>query len=391
MSAFVKIDLGGKDTFYPGSYITALITVQGIAFDQLTFSIDDGNDAATISECKAADFDLKNLNIVVSFGWKLGKHHVVAVETATGKQIGAEPFTISTTYNDKQFGPPLSFTGIFEPGAVPFPGTNSFGTQSTEPENFPANPPPKSKRIGMFFVDFPDGPWDPTLLSQISQDYYDQTTSVSGPSVKTYYGGVSRGNFTVEADQFGPYRLGGKFGDYWKLTKEPNNQRTIWKCEGDNIDIYAQAVASAIDADPSQTTTFPWDKFDIMLIVSATRNDGADAWGAAYPAAHMKTKAGDVQKRVIFMTGREGLNNPMNPQKIGTVLMHELGHALGLEDLYTPPFGDRALDTWDPMCNPDYYNHFCAAHMIRLGWLDKSKVKQFNFYDGKDVDEVSAL
>ena len=47
----------------------------------------------------------------------------------------------------------------------------------------------------------------------------------------------------------------------------------------------------------------------------------------------MKTKGGDVQKRMIFMAAKESLNNPMDPLKIGIVVMHKLGHSLGLTGL----------------------------------------------------------
>ncbi|MGH2670447.1 MAG: hypothetical protein ACRDH5_15255, partial [bacterium] len=68
-----------------------------------------------------------------------------------------------------------------------------------------------------------------------------------------------------------------------------------------------------------------------------------------------------------------------------TTLAHELGHTLGLPDLYMTK--TRDVNAWDLMSNPSEFSALSLPQRVGMGWTPSSNLKIFNLLGGGAVDE----
>ena len=82
-------------------------------------------------------------------------------------------------------------------------------------------------------------------------------------------------------------------------------------------------------------------------------------------------------------------------REIHETLSHELGHNLGLPDLYMDAdFGaiaSRDVDSWDTMSCEDHFGHFTTPLKMRLGWIDAARRQDLRFHESGAVAEVVEL
>jgi hypothetical protein len=79
-------------------------------------------------------------------------------------------------------------------------------------------------------------------------------------------------------------------------------------------------------------------------------------------------------------------------RQIHETLCHELGHNLGMGDLYTPAVPDRNMGSWEPMAFELGLPSLSLYHLMRQGWATNTWVKPYNFISmAAPVDEVITL
>ncbi|MBK8015040.1 MAG: hypothetical protein IPK13_27285 [Deltaproteobacteria bacterium] len=129
--------------------------------------------------------------------------------------------------------------------------------------------------------------------------------------------------------------------------------------------------------------------YDTIVFISLEASATKFAWPIAYigPVGPYVTAEGSVRLGAISM--------PFNWEKldgrpISRTSAHELGHTLGLQDLYRAP-ANRRVRGWDLMDLETDLPHFSIAHRMMLGWIPATSIKTFDFSDRPTVDETVRL
>jgi M6 family metalloprotease-like protein len=87
--------------------------------------------------------------------------------------------------------------------------------------------------------------------------------------------------------------------------------------------------------------------------------------------------------RVVVMPAE--WNMLRSPDGVLTTLSHELGHTLGMPDLYLTPVRD--VGQWDLMSDEGAYPALSLPQRVALGWTPAAQLKTYNFLLGGGVDE----
>ncbi|EWZ34056.1 uncharacterized protein FOBCDRAFT_277547 [Fusarium oxysporum Fo47] len=371
----VKISMP-KELFV-GAYEKAYLSLAGVTMDDLTFRIPEGGKAGVVSECRDAEFDPKNPDIMVCVGYEPGKYQLEVVHRATDIVLGAHTFFVSTTWGDRRLGPGISFAGITEE----YISGQTFGGGSTGPENFNVIPARGTRQIAILFVDFPDGlyPADAAGMQEIEDRWMNEIINGvtfqgrAGVSTRAYYREVSYGVFDIAAQAFGPFHL----ADNWDHFYDTSNG---WP----QTQVLAQAAVTAAQ------NVVDFRNFQSVLIISQTAN-GQFAWPVGYGGTY-STQNGNVNLAIMSMCHEWGAGQRPD-RNVHATVAHELGHNLGLGDQYTPDTG-RNTGSWELMNWEDNLPHFTAFHRLTLGWVPSTDwVKCYNFLldGGVPVNETVTL
>lgn len=132
-------------------------------------------------------------------------------------------------------------------------------------------------------------------------------------------------------------------------------------------------IADAVHAADPQVD---FSSYQVVFVVSA-KNSGVDRSPAfqAYPGGGIQADGTELRYGATFFDDTRG-----NARYAGNVLIHEVGHILGLPDLYdggyNPNFWSlfRYAGSWDTMSWNELAAHFVAWEKWKLGWLDPSQL-----------------
>ncbi|MFI6922279.1 hypothetical protein ACIBIZ_20235 [Nonomuraea spiralis] len=84
-------------------------------------------------------------------------------------------------------------------------------------------------------------------------------------------------------------------------------------------------------------------------------------------------------------------------RRVHATLSHELGHTLGLPDLYafpgyTPDIAGRITGGWDLMAGSrNTLPHYSISNRMRMGWLDAGEVRLYDFKGAGGVNDLVTL
>jgi len=357
---------------FVGSYHPIEVRIDaasGLTVEDLTFAIPAGPVAGDVSLSKERAAPAKPLVMLLA-GPRPGDYELVASETATGTELAHMAFTTTTRWADDDNGPSVWFTGT----PTGTPGGGGWGGGPGTPQNFNIAPALGTRRIAIVLVDSASQRYTPAEAAATRTQYMDHavngvTTGGVTRSTARFYNEVSYGNLNITAVAFGPYSLSGLFGEYI-ASGAPNRE-------------YYQACLTAADADIN------YEDFDNVVCVLRTdeTTDPArpvGAWAYAGPGSWgpYTTNEGDRNLGMISMSST--WDSP--GRRVFETLCHELGHNLGMGDMYSPEVprpppstGSRNLAAWGMMHLDAEFPHFAAAHRMRLGWIDRSWIRNIDF------------
>jgi len=388
------------DALYVGEFVKVPVSIaasSGLTMDDLKFSVLEGPAGGEVSLSRDATFNLAMPDIMLLGGFQEGTYHLQAIRTATAVVVGTGEFMITSFDTNDAAGPGLWVDGEVE---QQFVAGAAWGGGPAGPQNVNVIPATGTRRVAILFVDTASQRYtnDAPTLQGFRDRWEDETedgVTMGGKtfSVDDFYREVSYNNFNITADAFGPVSLSGNWTDYFVMDS------------GGNWAPRSQLWSAGITAGDS---VINYNNYDSVVFVSQEVPANAMAgtpFMFAWPYANggtFSTAEGNKTLGVISMPNQWGTAATGGATRfIHETLSHELGHNIGLPDLYTPsvpmpnpsaPNQVRNVGGWDMMDTDDALPHFSVANRMMLGWVNPAWIQTFNFANaGGPVDQTVTL
>jgi M6 family metalloprotease-like protein len=355
-----------REPFFVGSYQRIFVTIADakIKFDDLDFTVPAGLAGGLVSPSRDITFNPKRPHILLCVGYKPGHYTIDVVHRPSKKKVGEVRFAVDALWRHDGNGPSLWFTGIVS-GYVT---GGQWGGGPSGPQNVKVHEAKGTRRVALLMVDTASQRYssDPPTLQAMKKRLQDEVIDgvvFNGQtrSVREFYQEASFKAFDISAKVFGPVMLPGNFDDYFDSGGGPKSG-------------FYQACITAGDG------TVDYTQFDSVICVSQQVDpSGADPRKAAWPFASggtFTTMGGNVNLGVISLSNDIGIGTSF-PFHVSVA--HELGHNLGLPDLYAPAVAGRNVGGWDVMNSNIPLPFFSFAHRLMLGWVDPTWVVPLDF------------
>ena len=358
-----------REPLFIGSYAPVSVKVRKggrIRFQDVDFLVPEGAPAGTVSVCQEANAAAGVYQILLLAGTRLGRHELHAVLKGTRKSVATMRFELTDRWRRRDCGPSLWLNG-----SRPL-RHRQIGPLPNQPDNLGLNTALGTTAVALLLVDTKTARFRGDA-AQEGQRWEDEASKgVVGDDGKTYsaahyFSEVSYGKFTIDARYCGHLSLDGNWEDYF-----------LPMDSGGWVVSNGQALVTAAEklVDFSQYATMVF-----MIEPDLTVQPAKHAWpctlAGSGPWFEYQTSRGLLNLNLIFVSREQGKRNSYPPLQVAAhrVLVHELGHTLGLPDLGSPKLGDQLnVHYWDPMGNARFLTHFTLANRLRLGWVSASDI-----------------
>ena len=384
----------------------ANLAAAGLVRKDVDFIVEEGAEGGFCSAALEPQSPMGWTRFVVGAGPHPGEYHVACRSLADGTTLARARFRVTAHWPDADIGPGVAVTGkqqVFAHG--------SWGGGPTGPQNVNVLAAPDTWRVLMVLLELKDRgfgttaggrqvAWSNTLVGTMNsvKAYYEETSlfNTAGPA-------TPRGTTIALATKgvLGPVKVDIGWGDAF----EPKDKNDIWGgwrpkptfaqqcatalCEmladqgtGDAIIRSCDAVVFAIRTASEGKVTIADKDFPAQFVWPQATS--ATFWSKTQFATSF------VSKPMVFMNDTDPMGMPVN-QRLPSlpVLCHELGHTLGLEDLYNR--GDfpaeldaRAIGELDYMGSEFSLPHASIANKLRLGWIPPELDRELRFRKKSD-------
>jgi hypothetical protein len=333
-----------------------------------------------------------------------GEYHLVARSRLDGSVLATHRFRVTSCWPDDVVGPGVHVTGDHQPFRL-----MSWG--GTGAADYFVDPAPDRWRVAVVLVATKDRRWG--AITNSAKDDWKERVIGGSDSAKRFYEEVSYRNtpaggagdpvgMTVElvgGRVLGPIDLDVGWGDVFK-PKKGGGLDGGWVANSTSMGILADAVSTWM-ADQADGHSM-MELADTIAIVTRSGSDVPTpmvgnappiptryVWGHAsrtdfWRKDPVTSTLSQGPKPVVLMTDVYPAGLPVAPILAHT-LSHEIGHNLGLADLYDAK-GDypaeinvRSANDADIMASSRPLPHFSLANRIRLGWVRRQWLRRFDF------------
>lgn len=376
----------------------------GLSDADVSFVVTDGPDVAIVSHTQTVTPIGGGVpEPLLIAGGLLGTFGLEMVETATGSVLDSTTFDVTDEWHDPDTGPSIFVQGEGEGTS----GGDWGGGPNAAPQNLGTTPHNGTWRVGVLMVNTADGsfPSEATALANARKAILDEVqdgTSVSGTtrSARHYYEELSGWNpatnrgLTIRAHNnqvFGPVTLPNGWGTYFSQKK--NEAGVVTDTKWSSMGTTVQTIITRAFTDGIMTTA-DFSAIDVLLLVPFSPDTVAGT--ASSPARFVWPHAWPSQSYLAganVMTGQRSFAAVFVPpdfavhdgRRVHATLSHEIGHTLGLPDLYnfpeyTPDITNRLTMDWDMMAGSrNNMPHFSLSNRMRQGWVQAGDLRLFNF------------
>lgn len=370
----------------------------GLSFEDLAFEVDGAPVSGGISPSRDATFDPLHPDVMLLAGSEPGQYAFRAIEWATGTVLAEEPFEVSTEWPNEKRGAPVQFVGEsrwFVTGAA-------WGGGPAGPQNVDVIPATGTRRVAIVLVDTSSAryPNDAPTLGGIRTEWQSELLGVTDPDgivrgVRQYFREASYNRYDIAlvgGQIFGPFQLPGAFTDYYTW----NTTRSVWWANGNLFQACVTAAQNAVD----------FDQVDTLVCVTRTvPAAGTTMARFAWPVAGGGTftyrrpgAATNSSRAFPCLTMPDDWEaRDTSGRRTHETLAHEIGHNLGMGDLYMnipgydPLIQARDVGGWDLMSSENPLPQVSLAHRMMLGWVRPGWVRSFDFRSTGGVDQTLTL
>ena len=373
----------------------------GLSPDEVHFVVPAGLDVGFVSYARPEGSSRPVPLLVV--GGKTGVHEVRLVKNAGNTVLATAPFEITDHWRDSDTGPP----GFYATNSR-FGGDSGWGGGPGTPQNMSTKPHSGTWHSLILMVDTDTDRW-PTdaatmgdnrdaILGHVSTGVeFDGDTR----SARIYYEENSqfvensRGlTIGVRNDSvFGPVNLPNAWTDYFD-----QDDKGKWWSKGATLQtIISSAISDGI------ATTADFTDLDVLIVVirspdAAPADGDRFVWPHAHPAEEFLCGTNAMEDRRSFAWTYVPLDFDVHDgRQMHTTLSHELGHTLGLPDLYSfdsysQAVKDRVTGGWDMMGgSKNRLPHYTISNKMRMGWIPPAHLKLYNFQGSNAAAENVTL
>jgi M6 family metalloprotease-like protein len=385
----------------------------GLTKDQVRFEVPDGLDAGFVSYAQPNGVG-DPVPLLVA-GGKTGPHELRLVEISTASILATAEFEISDHWPDSEVGP-----GGFYTTNDNFEGGGGWGGGPGTPQNIGTQPHSGTWRSLVLMVDTSSRRWPgdaPTMTAnrtailghvtngilfngdtRSARRYYEENSRFVAASGGNPARGLTLG--VLNNQTFGPVALPDAWEDYFAQTLDEDGNvidEKWWSKGATTQTIISRAISDGV------CTTANFTNLDVLIIVPFSADAAAGA-GARFVWPHANGST-EYLCGTNAMTDRRSFGRAFVPldfdvhdgRQMHTTLSHELGHTLGLPDLYDfPEYSDdvsnRTTGDWDMMAGSrNALPHYSLSNKMRMGWIPAGHLKLYNFQGSSAVAQNITL
>lgn len=375
----------------------------GLTPADVSFVVPDGPDAGIVSHTREDGAAYPSPILVA--GGRLGTYKVVMIENATATEIAAAEFTVTNEWADADSGPSMMIAGR----STGFAGDSGWGGGPNAPQNFGDLTHTGTWNVLVMLVDTSTSRWPAGTLAQSRTDILNHVINgfnVGGTnrSVRLYYNENSANQLAIAARNnatFGPVAMPSDWGAYFTQTMDSMGVVTDarWAPRGTSWQAFiTQAINDGV------VTTADLRAVDSVFFIPFSP-DATSAAGNrfAWPYGDLGKQRMLLGTNVLTDQGDiAGVQAPLNfaaqdGRQTHSTLSHELGHNLGLLDVYNissypANVTSRITSDWEIMAGSrDSLPHYSLSNKMRMGWLPSAQVKLYNFSGAGGVDQNITL
>jgi hypothetical protein len=190
-------------------------------------------------------------------------------------------------------------------------------------------------------------------------------------------------------------KLGHRWSEYFEIVKHPASGTLIWVYRRELIDDAVWEAAKQLDLTTVDTlvVVVPSPNSGLPIVVPPplppvtlfawpVANGGTFMWGGPGPFPVIYSWSWKPFRFVVMPAEWNALRTP---DGVLTTLGHELGHTLGMPDLYMTKVRD--VGGWDLMSKEALFPALSLPQRVALGWTPAADLKAYNFLLSGPVDE----
>ncbi|WP_433038495.1 hypothetical protein [Actinomycetospora sp. CA-053990] len=408
-----------------GGWTRLRVDLGGRALDDVDFAVVEGPDGGSVSAGREPRADDGTDGIVVLAGMRTGEYHVQALERSTGDVLGTHRYRVTAGWPDDEIGPPVVLTG---------PSTLfNWGGAGATPNYTEGQAAPGTWKVAVVLASTAEGSFTPSEVTALTAEWDER---LRGPAVsaRTYFEEVSYfeagshgttielagdrvlGPVTIE-DEIGPFSFQYGWGTLFEQST-PGDLDDGWIHRDEARDVLGTSVSRYLDGELDGDAILRGADAVVLVVRTPMPDSPVPVGdGTSLPARYIHA----IEDPFVYWEWSP-IVGAHAPRKIPTVLMpsafpgylatdplhpyhrpetntfdlcHELGHTLGLDDLYDGGYdipseiAPRLIGAGDLMHANVRGPHLSVANRMRLGWLPRSWVQVFDFRVSDSGGEVT--